>query len=118
MDSDPNNVSKSYFKDSIDELAAILRAEGFQPLQNFVVRKGDKKGRFYVTAGERRRRALAQLAEKGEVEADFAVNCMVKDADHAAAVSLAENIMSEDMHPQMPLKHSRLWAIKENRLLR
>lgn len=99
LDADPNNVRKTYFKDSIDELAASLRAEGFQPLQNLVVRKGDKKGRFYVTAGERRRRALEMLAEKGEIEADFAVNCMVKDADDAAAVSLAENIMREDMHP-------------------
>ncbi len=52
-----------------------------------------------MTAGERRRRALAQLAEKGEIEADFAVNCMMIDADNAAAVSLAENIMREDMHP-------------------
>jgi len=74
------------------ELAANLRSDGYQPLQNLVVRKGDKKGRYFVTAGERRRLALLSLAEAGEIAADFAVECKERTAEDATAISLDENV--------------------------
>lgn len=64
-----------------------------------VVRKGDKKGRYFVTAGERRRLALLLLAESGDIPADFAVECKECAAEDATAISLAENAMREEMNP-------------------
>ncbi|MBC2887703.1 ParB/RepB/Spo0J family partition protein [Ochrobactrum sp. CM-21-5] len=99
LDRDPKNVRKTYRKEGIEELAANLRSDGYQPLQNLVVRKGDKKGRYFVTAGERRRLALLCLAEAGEIAADFPVECKERAAEDATAISLAENAMREEMNP-------------------
>lgn len=99
LDRDPRNVRKTYRKDGIEELAANIRADGYRLLQNIVVRKGDKRGRFFVIAGERRRLALNLLAEAGEIAKDFAVDARLRDEADATGISLAENIMREDMHP-------------------
>ncbi|WP_296022518.1 ParB/RepB/Spo0J family partition protein [uncultured Agrobacterium sp.] len=99
LDRDPKNVRKTYRKEGIEELASNIRADGFRLLQNIVVRKGDKRGRFFVIAGERRRLALALLAEEGEIAKDFAVDARLRDEADATGISLAENIMREDMHP-------------------
>lgn len=99
LDRDPKNVRKTYRKEGIEELAANLRSDGYQPLQNLVVREGDRKGHYFVTAGERRRLALLFLAEAGEIAADFAVECKERAAEDATAISLAENAMREEMNP-------------------
>ena len=99
LDRDPKNVRKTYRKEGIEELAANIRADGFRLLQNIVVRKGDKRGRFFVIAGERRRLALTLLAEAGEMPKDFAVDARLRDEADATGISLAENVMREDMHP-------------------
>jgi ParB family chromosome partitioning protein len=99
LDADPKNVRKTYSKEGIEELAANIRSDGNRLLQNLVVRKSDKKGRFLVVAGERRRQALTLLAEAGEIAKDFAVECKEREADNATEISLAENIMREEMHP-------------------
>lgn len=99
LDRDPKNVRKTYRKEGIEELASNIRADGFRLLQNIVVRKGDKRGRFFVIAGERRRLALTLLAEAGEIPRDFAVDAKLRDEADATGISLAENIMREDMHP-------------------
>lgn len=92
-------MRKTYRKEGIEELAANIRADGFRLLQNIVVRKGDKRGRFFVIAGERRRLALTLLAEAGEIASDFAVDARLRDEADATGIILAENIMREDMHP-------------------
>ncbi|WP_292239362.1 ParB N-terminal domain-containing protein, partial [Mesorhizobium sp.] len=51
LDVDPKNVRKTYSAEGIKELAATIRADGYRLLQNLIVRKGDKKGRYFVTAG-------------------------------------------------------------------
>ncbi|OEC93373.1 ParB N-terminal domain-containing protein [Rhizobium sp. YK2] len=84
---------------SIQELAANIRADGYRILQNVVVRRADKRGRFFVIAGERRRLALNLLAEAGEIARDFAVDAKLRDEADATGISLAENVMREDMHP-------------------
>src|SRR5665213_2796910 len=89
------NVRKTQNKAGIDELAASIKAHGLQ--QNLVVRKDGKK--FAVVAGGRRLKALQRLAKVGDIEATFLVPCRITDAGDASEISLAENVMREDMHP-------------------
>ncbi len=96
LDTDPKNVRKTYSHDSIVALAASIRANGV--LQNLVVRTG-KKGRYFVTAGGRRLKALLLLAEQGDIQKDHPVECKVRAGEDATEISLTENVMREDMHP-------------------
>jgi ParB family chromosome partitioning protein len=95
LDQDPKNVRKTHNAASIAELAASIGAKGL--LQNLIVRKGDKKGRFLVTGGGRRLKALNQLAEAGKIDSKFEINCLLRENDEATEVSLAENVMREAM---------------------
>lgn len=97
LDSDPKNVRKIYSAEGIGALAANIREDGYRLLQNLVVRKGDKKGRYFVMAGGRRFAALNLLAEAGEIAKDFPVECKEREGEIATEISLAENIMREDM---------------------
>ena len=97
LDADPKNVRKTYSSAKLAELAANIDAEGV--LQNLVVRAGGKRGRYFVTAGERRRRALLMLMEQGKIAKDHPVECKVRDGSQATEISLSENIFREDMHP-------------------
>ncbi len=99
LDRDPLNVRKTYSKEGIEELAATIRGDGYRILQNLIVRKGDKRGRFFVTAGGRRHAALDLLAELGEIAKDFAVECKERSAAEATEISLIENMQREAMHP-------------------
>ncbi|KSV92901.1 ParB/RepB/Spo0J family partition protein [Sinorhizobium sp. GL28] len=110
LDHDPKNVRKTYRKEGVEELAANIRADGYRLLQNIVVRKGDKKGRYFVTAGERRRLALSLLAEAGEITKDFPVEAKLRDEADAVGISLAENTMREDMHPVDQYEAFRIMA--------
>ena len=78
-------------------LTANIDAKGV--LQNLVVCAGDKRGRYYVTAGECRRKALLLLVEKGKIAESHPVECKVRDGAKATETSLSENIFREDMHP-------------------
>jgi ParB family chromosome partitioning protein len=42
---------------------------------------------------------LQQLAKAGDIPAAFAVPCRITEAGNATELSLAENVMREDMHP-------------------
>jgi len=97
LDADPKNVRKKYDPTKLADLAVNIEAEGV--LQNIVVRAGDKRGRYFVTAGERRRRALLILAEQGKIPKNHPVECKVREAANATEISLSENLFREDMHP-------------------
>ncbi|WP_028004384.1 ParB/RepB/Spo0J family partition protein [Sinorhizobium meliloti] len=99
LDADPMNVRKTYSAEGIEALAANIRADGYRLLQNVVVRKGDKKGRYFVVAGGRRLAALKLLAEAGEIAKDYPVECKEREGEIATEISLAENVMREEMHP-------------------
>tara|TARA_R100000365_G_C2747870_1_gene78278 strand:+ start:261 stop:2153 length:1893 start_codon:yes stop_codon:yes gene_type:complete len=96
LDADPKNVRKTYRAESVAELAASILANGL--LQNLVVRPGDKKGRFFVTAGGRRLAAFQHLAEKGQLEKGLLIECKQHEAEAATEISLTENVMREAMH--------------------
>ncbi|OED00966.1 ParB/Srx family N-terminal domain-containing protein [Rhizobium sp. YK2] len=89
LDRDPKNVRKTYRKEGIEELAANIRADGYRILQNIVVRKADKRGRFFVIAGERRRLALNLLAEAGE-DSDHDATHMIDDAEDDDVIDFSE----------------------------
>ncbi|MGR9398071.1 ParB/RepB/Spo0J family partition protein (plasmid) [Rhizobium leguminosarum] len=99
LDVDPKNVRKTYSAEGVEALAANIREDGYRLLQNLVVRKGEKKGRYFVTAGGRRLAALNLLAKAGEIAKDFPVECKEREGEIATEISLAENILREDMHP-------------------
>jgi len=99
LDADPKNVRKTYSKEGIAEMAATIRADGYRILQNIVVRKGDKRGRFFVTAGGRRLAALNLLAEAGEIAKDYPIECKERSGADATEISLIENTSREAMHP-------------------
>lgn len=89
------NVRKTQNKASIDELAASIKAIGLQ--QNLVVKKDGKN--FAVVAGGRRLLALQKLAKAGDIEQSFEVPCRITEAEDASEISLAENVVRENMHP-------------------
>ncbi|TYC64017.1 ParB/RepB/Spo0J family partition protein [Rhodobacterales bacterium] len=94
---DPMNVRKTYTQAGITELAESIASIGV--LQNLVVRDGEKKGHYLVTAGGRRFRALEHLIANKRVPASVKVTCVLSDEKDATEISLAENIMREGMTP-------------------
>lgn len=91
----PENARKSYDPEKLEELKASIMAHGL--LQNLVIT--EVAGQPVVEAGGRRLRALLELAEAGELPADYEVPCeLVFEAD-ALEISLAENTIREPMHP-------------------
>lgn len=90
------NVRKTHNKRFIAELAASIRTHGLQ--QNLVVRKEGAK--YVVVAGGQRLKALLQLAKEGDIKPTYRVPCKISSgAFDAAEISLAENVMRDDMHP-------------------
>jgi ParB family chromosome partitioning protein len=80
------------------ELKASLAAHGLK--QNLVVcpaPEGD--GRYAVTAGGRRLKALQELAAEGAIPADHEVPCLVEERAAALETSLLENTVRAPMHP-------------------
>lgn len=81
----------------VDELAASILAEGL--LQNLTVTQCDDGG-YEVVAGERRRRALTLLQERGQLPPELeSPPCLVVHNGRAMGASLAENSVREKMHP-------------------
>ncbi|RQU97820.1 ParB/RepB/Spo0J family partition protein [Burkholderia cenocepacia] len=86
----------------IEELADnIAQCGGL--LQNLIVhpmKHGQKKApTFGVAGGDRRRRALLLLLERGVVPDDYPVRCLVVPVEAAILMSVTENEMREPMHP-------------------
>ncbi|MBX5893028.1 ParB/RepB/Spo0J family partition protein [Pseudomonas aeruginosa] len=82
---------------SIPELAASIARVG--PLQNLVVILAADGEHYEVVAGDRRLTALKLLAKKKRIPADFEVPCLLVPDASARTVSLAENLLREQMHP-------------------
>jgi len=89
-----DNVRRSNRKGGVAELAASIRSHGL--LQSVVVRETGK-GKFAVVAGGRRLRALRMLAKAGDIAKNAPIPCNVIAGDNAAELSLAENIVRQDM---------------------
>ncbi|MBL6613176.1 MAG: ParB/RepB/Spo0J family partition protein [Reyranella sp.] len=96
-----DNVRREYSKKSIVRLAANIAAHRL--LQNLTVtpertETGAETGRYEVTAGGRRLRALNYLAEKKRIARDAPIPCNVR-SDETVGISLSENVEREALHP-------------------
>jgi ParB family chromosome partitioning protein len=90
------NVRKTHNKKFVEELAASIRAHGLQ--QNLVVRPEGRK--YAVVAGGQRLKALLLLLKQGDIRPDYLVTCKIAGGDiDATELSLAENVMRDEMHP-------------------
>ena len=84
----------------VEELAALIDAQGL--LHNLMVTEhkvGRGKLRFAVAAGERRRRALLLLQQRGRLPNSHEVLCELVPPERALEVSVAENSGREALHP-------------------
>jgi ParB family chromosome partitioning protein len=86
---------------SVTELAALIRSQGL--LQNLVgfpqVVDGIETGIIEIVAGGRRSEAIGMLIAQGDLPTDFQVPYLCVTEDEAVAISLAENLGRENMHP-------------------
>jgi ParB family chromosome partitioning protein len=82
---------------SIPELAASIARLNL--LQNLIVIAAADGEHYEVVAGDRRLTALKLLAKKKRISADYEVPCLLVPDASARTVSLAENLMREQMHP-------------------
>lgn len=82
-----------------ERLSFDIEARGV--LQNLIVAKAKKRGRFEVIGGGKRMRAMHRIVERGAMEANFEVPCLVIDRreHNASEVSLAENFQRLQMTP-------------------
>ena len=98
----PYNVRR-HSRASIEELAALIDSQGLlhSPTvhEHFVGRGKSRRIAFGVSAGERRRRALRLLQERGKLPGDHEVACQLIAIERAREVSVAENSGREPMHP-------------------
>ena len=90
----PDNVRKGP-AEKIPAFADNIAAVGL--LSSLIVTPAGE-GTYAVAAGERRRRALVLLHERGQIPADYAVPCRIL-TEGATEASVSENIHRERMNP-------------------
>lgn len=91
------NVRRTGKNDSVDDLAASIRAHGLRQGLNA---KQTGEDRFEVVAGRRRLRALKKLAKAKHLAKDYPVPCrLLTDGEDAGEISLVENVLRVAMHP-------------------
>ena len=99
LDQSEDNVCKRPNPEFEERLSFDIEARGV--LQNLIVAKAKKRGRFEVIGGGKRMRAMHRIVERGAMDADFEVPCLVIDRreHNASEVSLAENFQRLQMTP-------------------
>lgn len=97
-----DNVRRANRKGGVSELASSIKSHGL--LQSIVVQE-TRHGKFAVIAGGRRLRALRLLAKAGDIEKNAPIPCrVISGDDNAAELSLAENIVRQDMEAHEELE--------------
>ena len=99
LDQSEDNVCKRPNPEFEERLSYDIEARGV--LQNLIVAKAKKRGRFEVIGGGKRMRAMHRIVERGAMQADFELPCLVIDRreHNASEVSLAENFQRLQMTP-------------------
>jgi ParB family transcriptional regulator, chromosome partitioning protein len=99
----PKNVRQvPHTKQHIEALAVSIQTHG--PLQDPVVEterddNGQPTGCYLVTVGEGRRLAHLLRVKRKWIKSDHPIRCTVDDEHNPLALSLAENVLHESMHP-------------------
>ena len=83
----------------IDDLAAMIDAQGLLHRLTVVPSATGKAGCYDVIAGSRRLKALNLLVGQKKLTKSEAIECLLVSTDQATAASLSENIGREAMHP-------------------
>jgi ParB family chromosome partitioning protein len=98
LEHSPLNARKVRNKDRVIQFAASIEAHGI--LENLTVHPTEN-GKFGVVIGGTRLDALNLLLKGKKITADYPVPCQVRPANDPALreISLAENIIRENMHP-------------------
>src|ERR1700722_18959837 len=98
LEHSPLNARKFRNKARIAQFAASIEAHGI--LENLTVHPTES-GNFGVVIGGTRLDALTLLLKRKKIAPDYLVPCQVRPADDPALreISLAENIVRENMHP-------------------
>ena len=93
------NVRKTRSEDDDAQLSADIEARGL--LQNLLVTKSKKRGKFAVIAGGRRLRAIEMIVERGAWSPDTEIECKLLEGseEDAGEASLAENFQRVGMTP-------------------
>ncbi|GGD82286.1 ParB/RepB/Spo0J family partition protein [Croceicoccus mobilis] len=99
LDQSDDNVCKTPNPEFEERLSHDIEARGV--LQNLIVTKSSKRGRYEVIAGGKRMRAMHMIVERGAMQPDFEVQCLVidKKVHNASEISLAENFQRLAMTP-------------------
>ncbi|MFV3131287.1 ParB/RepB/Spo0J family partition protein [Niveispirillum sp. KHB5.9] len=95
------NVRRTGGGAGLEELAASIAAHGL--LQSLNVRpdldaEGNETGKYQVCGGGRRLAALKLLVKRKQVARAAPVPCLISEGD-AQEISLAENVVRENLHP-------------------
>lgn len=99
LDISADNVRQRSNPEFEERLSHDIEARGV--LQNLIVAKGKKRGRYDIVGGGKRKRAMDIIVERGAMKADFPVPCLIIDKrqHNAGEVSLAENFQRLQMTP-------------------
>ncbi len=97
----PQNVRRTGREAGIEELAASIAAHGL--LQSLSVRpvldgEGAETGRYEVIGGGRRLAALKLLVKRKQAPKSAPVPCVIVEGE-VEELSLAENVVRENLHP-------------------
>ena len=99
----PRNARKTpHTLEAIRALAGSIAAKTlihFPTVEPETDAAGEPTGCYLVTIGEGRRLALNLLAQRGTIERDEPVRCVVNAAHDPFEISLDENVTRNDMHP-------------------
>ena len=93
------NVRKTRSEEDDIQLSADIEARGL--LQNLLVTKSKKRGKFAVIAGGRRLRAIEMIVARGAWDPDTEIECKLLEGseEEAGEASLAENFQRVGMSP-------------------
>lgn len=96
----PENVRHTRVDEDVEALADDITAHGL--LSSLIGYRSDwpeDAGRVFVVGGGRRLQALQLLEQRGAVDDRFPVPVLIRDAELAVELSLAENLQQRTMSP-------------------
>lgn len=94
------NVRHTRIDEDVPALADDIAAHGLlSSLIGYAGSWPEDNGRVFIVGGGRRLQALQLLRERGALDDDFAVPVLIRDAEQAIELSLAENLQQRTMSP-------------------